>query len=199
MALQRYTDVKNKFPYSNFAVLAELAIADVHYKSEDYPEAQVSYQNFVELRPKHPQVDYAIFRTGLSYYNQLPSSIDRDLTLANDAIYSFNDLIKRFPNSSHLIEAKDYRQKAFIMLNEKELYIADFYFKMQNYDSALLRYESAYKKYPGFGFEPRALLGAHICSSKLNETDKSEKYKNLLLNKFPNSTEALNLSGGTSL
>ncbi len=32
-AIARYQDVKNKFPYSNLATLAELAIADVYYKT----------------------------------------------------------------------------------------------------------------------------------------------------------------------
>src|SRR6476620_2432557 len=80
VAIQRYTDVKNKFPYSSLATEAELAIADVHFKSEDYSDAQISYQNFRELHPKHPKSDYVIFRTGLSYYQQLPETIDRDLT-----------------------------------------------------------------------------------------------------------------------
>ena len=44
------------------------------------------------------------------------------------------------------------------MLNEKELYIADFYLREKLYDSALLRYESSYTKYNGFGYDPIFLL-----------------------------------------
>lgn len=197
IAIQRYLDVKNKFPYSSYATLAELAIADVHYKSEDYAEAQVAYQNFKEFHPKHPKIDYVIFRTGLSYYMQLPESIDRDLTLANDAIYSFNELIKRFPSSEFFAEAQDYRRKAFTMLNEKELYIADFYFKQEFYDSALARYETAYSKYTGFGLEPRALAGAIKCAVKLNDNEKQRKYTEILTSKFSDSKEAKNVERGS--
>lgn len=190
VAIQRYMEVKNKFPYSSYAVQAELAIADVHFKNESYEEAQISYQNFRELHPKHPKIDYVIFRIGLSYYQQLPETFDRDITLANDAIYSFNELIKKYPNSEYYQQAQDYRRKAFTMLNEKELYIADFYFTHEQYDSALLRYESSYRKYTGFGLEPRSLLGAIKSSKKLDNHDDVKKYGDLLTSKFPNSDEA---------
>lgn len=190
IAIQRYTDVKNKFPYSSYATEAELAIADVHFKNEDYPEAQITYQNFRELHPKHPKIDYVIYRTGMSYFLQLPETIDRDITLANDAIYSFNELIKKFPSSQHLSEAKENRQKAFVMLNEKELYIADFYFKQKLYDSATLRYIGSYRKFQEFGLQPRSLAGVIRSSAKLNDSEKLKTYKDILFTKFPDSDEA---------
>jgi outer membrane protein assembly factor BamD len=190
VAIQKYADVKNKYPYSSFATLSELAIADVQYKRESYPEAQIAYQNFRDMHPKHAKVDYVIFQTGMSYFMQLPDTIDRDLSLANDAVYSFNQLIKQYPNSEHFKDAKEKREKAFIMLNEKELYIANFYYKQKKYDSALIRYESAYKKYPGFGLDPKALLGAARAAAKLNDTVKQKTYTQLLISKFSKSNEA---------
>jgi outer membrane protein assembly factor BamD len=190
IAIQKYSDVKNKFPYSSFATASELAIADVQYKRESYPEAQIAYQNFRDLHPKHPKVDYVIFRTGMSYFMQLPETIDRDLSLATDAIYSFDNLIKSYPNSEYLKEGREKREKAYIMLGQKELYIADFYFKKELYDSALLRYESAYKKYSGFGLDPRSLYGAIRAAHRLNDTTKQKAYSSLLISKFANSNEA---------
>src|SRR5437868_9563798 len=118
-AIRRYNEVKNKFPYSNFATKAELAVADVYYKQESYPEAQVSYQAFRELHPKHPQIDYVIFRVGLSYFNQLPSSLDRDLTIAHEAVTSFDELMKKFPNSQYVNEAADKKLETLKMLAGK--------------------------------------------------------------------------------
>lgn len=193
IAIQKYMDVKNKFPYSSFATAAEMAVADVQYKRESYPEAQIAYQNFRDLHPKHPKIDYVIFRTGMSYFLQLPDTIDRDLSLAADAIYSFNEIIKSYPHSEHLREAKEKREQAYVMLAQKELYIADFYFKQKEYDSALARYEAAYKKYPGFGLDPRSLFGAIRSAQKLNDTAKQKAYSNLLISKFANSDEAQKL------
>lgn len=189
-AIARYTDVKNKFPYSHFATEAELAIADVYFKSEDYEEAQVAYQNFRDFHPKHPKIDYVIFQTGLSYYRQLPDTIDRDISLAQDAIYSFGELIKKFPSSTYLIQARDYRLKALTMLNEKELYIADFYFKQKQFDSALLRYMSSYKKYSETGLQPRSLAGIIRSSAQVFDDETKKTYSDILLRQFPGSEEA---------
>jgi outer membrane protein assembly factor BamD len=75
-AVQKYAEVKNKFPYSRFATQAEMKIADVHFTREAFIEAAGAYQLFKEFHPKHPQADYVTFRLALSYFNQLPSSID---------------------------------------------------------------------------------------------------------------------------
>lgn len=158
-ALRKYSDLKNKFPYSNLATDAELAIADIYFKQESYVEAQASYQIFRELHPKHGQIEYVIFRTGLSYYNQLPETIDRDLSQAHKAIAQFVDLEKNFPASKYLKEAQEKKTASLKMLAEKEIYIADFYLKKQSYLSALKRYEGLLKNYPGLGFDERAKEG----------------------------------------
>lgn len=188
-AIRRYTEVKNKFPYSNFATKAELAIADVYYKQESYAESQVAYQIFKDLHPTAPQADYVQFRIGMSYYNQLPSSIDRDLTTANDAIVNLSDLIKKYPDSQYVAEAKEKRSAAIKMLAEKEEYIADFYFKRKIFNSALSRYEGLYNNYRGLGFDAKALSRAFICAQKTGDHTKAKKYEALLEHDFPGSKE----------
>ncbi len=188
-AIRRYTEVKNKFPYSNFATKAELAIADVYYKQESYAEAQVSYQMFKELHPTVPNSDYVQFRIGMSYFQQLPSTIDRDLTLANDAILNLSEFIKKYPNSEFMNEAKEKRTAAIRMLAEKEEYIGDFYFKRKIFDSALGRYENLYNNYRGLGFDAKALSRAAISAQRLGDTAKAKKYEEILAKEFPGSRE----------
>lgn len=189
-ALLKYADVKNKFPYSNLATDAELAIAEVHYKRESFPEAQVSYQNFRDMHPKHPKIDYVVYKIAMSYYSQLPETFDRDLSLGNDAIYHFDEVIKNYPSSEHVKECKDKRDETYQQLTEKELYVADFYFKDKKFMAALRRYESALQKYSGLGFDPRAHLGAARSAKALEDSKKQKFHSNILATKFPNSDEA---------
>ena len=189
-ALRRYSDVKNKFPYSNFATKAELAIANVYFKQESYPEAQVAYQSFRDLHPKHPQIDFVLFRVGLSLYNQLPSTIDRDLSLAGETITTFSDLIRTYPQSEFVAEAKEKREATQKMLAAKEEYIADFYFKHENYESALGRYEGLYQKYSGLGFDLKALSRAALSAQQIGDTAKAQKYASVLYKNFGDSKEA---------
>src|SRR3989338_2873742 len=190
VAIQKYAEIKNKFPYSSIATAAELAIADVHYKRESYAEAQISYQNFRDLHPRNSKIDYVIFRTGLSFYMQLPETIDRDLTLASDAIYHFNEVIKNYPNSPYIKEAKENREKAILMLAEKELYVADFYLREKKYEAALIRYENVLSQSSGHGLDPKALLGAIRAASLANMPTKKKSYSNELSTKYSQSEEA---------
>src|SRR5579862_1861877 len=79
-ALAKFNEVKNKHPYSKYAIEAELHIADIQYKRENFIEAQTAYQLFKDFHPKNAKVDYVTYRLAMSLYNQLPSTSDRDLS-----------------------------------------------------------------------------------------------------------------------
>jgi outer membrane protein assembly factor BamD len=189
-SIDKYNEVKNKFPYSKFAVMAELRVADVHFKREAYVESQTAYQLFKELHPRHPQIAYVTFRLALSYFNQLPETIDRDLSVAHRAIYHFDELTRNYPESEHVAEAKEKRKDARNRLGEKEAYIADFYFIRDKFESALGRYEGLLKEFEVDGFAPVALLGAARSAKKAGELDKAKKYFSRLVRDFPSSEQA---------
>ena len=188
-AIRRYQEVRNRFPYSKFATLAELAVADVYFKQESFAEAQVSYQNFRELHPKHLQIDYVIFRTGLSIFNQLPSTIDRDLSVAESAISYFSELIQLFPKSTFVKEAQEKKRDVLDRLAQKELYIADFYYKKKFYDSAERRYQSTLSRYPGLGYDARALKGWGLALVAQGQKQKAEVLLERLKKEHANSSE----------
>lgn len=188
-AIRRYNDVKNKFPYSKYATMAELAIADTYFKQESYPEAQVSYQSFKELHPKHPQIDYVTYRLGLSFFEQLPSTDDRDLSLAQSAILYFDEVMALYPNSEYAKEAAEKRTAALKKLAGKEMYIADFYFIRGVYGSALSRYEGLLANYPNLGFDAQALQKASLSAARLGELDRAKQLAARLRKQFPDSGE----------
>jgi outer membrane protein assembly factor BamD len=188
-AIKRYQEVKNKFPYSKYATMAELAIGDAYYKQESFPEAQIAYQSFKDLHPKHPQIDYVTFRLAMSFYSQLPETVDRDLTLSSSAITFFDEMIQQYPNSEHAKESREKKEATLKMLAAKEDYIAEFYFIRKKFDSSLLRYESLLRKYPGLGFDAKALSRAAVAAGKIGEPDKRNKFLAELKAKFPGSDE----------
>jgi len=189
-AITQYSVVKNKHPYSKLATEAELRIAEIHFKREEYVESQSAYQVFKEMHPTHPQIDYVTFRLGLSFYDQLPGTIDRDLSVAERAILYFDEVINSFPKSQYVGEARDYKQKALKMLAEKEYYIGHFYFIRDHYESALGRFEDLLAKYPGLGFDAQALYGASVSAYKIKELSKAKTYYQKLVTDFSGSHEA---------
>lgn len=182
-AIKKYNDVKNKFPYSKLAAQAELAIGDTYFKQESFPEAQAAYMTFRELHPKHPQIAYVIHRIGMSVFNQLPDTIDRDLTLANQAIGSFEEVIKNYPSSEYVAEAQKKKDACLKMLAEKEVYIANFYYKKGHYDTAFKRYLESYNKNGVTGFDKEALEFAVATADKVGNTQIKETFANKLREK----------------
>ena len=111
-ALEKYKEVEHKHPYSKFATEAKLRIANIHFKEENFVEAQNAYQLFKELHPKHGKSDFVTFRLALSYFSQLPSSTDRDISLANKAIQYFDEVISSYPTSEYVTQARDKKKEA---------------------------------------------------------------------------------------
>src|ERR1043165_5945179 len=66
--------IKSRFPYSKFAVLAELRLADAEFGAEQYLEAIDSYRLFIKFHPTHEMVanGYASLRIAEAYYEMLP-------------------------------------------------------------------------------------------------------------------------------
>ncbi len=148
VALEKLKNVKNKFPYSKFALEAQIRIGDVHFLQDNYLEAAAAYEAFRDLHPKHEKIPYVMVRIGLSYFNDSPGTIQRDLTSAQKAVDAFNEYLKRFPSDALKEEALKNRSDARKMLADKELEIANFYFKRDYFKSALGRYAKIMNLYP---------------------------------------------------
>jgi outer membrane protein assembly factor BamD len=189
-AIAQFSTVKNKFPYSKLATEAELKIADIHFQREEFIEAQNSYQTFKEMHPAHPRADYVTFRLALSFFKQLPSTIDRDLSVAERAILYFDEVTQSYSSSQYAKDAADYKTQALKMLAEKEYYIGHFYLIRDRWDSALGRFEGLLLKYPRLGFDARALYGAAYSAYRLKDLGKAKTYFERLTTEFKDSPEA---------
>ncbi|OFZ19387.1 MAG: hypothetical protein A2Z20_01900, partial [Bdellovibrionales bacterium RBG_16_40_8] len=188
-AITYFSEVKNKYPYSHFAVDAKLKIGDIEFARENFVEAESAYKLFREFHPTHPRADYVIYRLGLSVYKQLPQTIDRDLKLAHIAIEHFDKVITKHPQSAFAKEALEYKKKCQQMLADKAYYIANFYFIRKKWESALGRFEDLIKNYPALGYDAKALWGASLSAYRAKDMDKSKTYFKRLLAEYPNSPE----------
>ena len=73
---------------------------------------------------------------------------------------------------------------------DKELYIADFYFRTENFKSALVRYEKFLADYPSHPKGPTAMLKAGQSADKSDNPAKKSSLLRALVEKFPESNEA---------
>ena len=55
-AIETFQAIIDNYPYSEYAVLAEQAIADTYFEDEKYDEALSYYRDFTDLHPQHEKV-----------------------------------------------------------------------------------------------------------------------------------------------
>ena len=184
-AITKFNEVKNKHPYSKFAVESELHVADIHYKREAFIEAATAYQLFKDFHPKNPKIDYVTFRLAMSYFEQLPPTADRDLAPATKALQFFTEVINAYPTSPYVSEARQKKTETLRMLAEKEAYIGWYYYKRNVFDSALRRYEGLLVKYPDLGYDEESLYYAAVSAFETGNHDVGTRHIKELLAKFP--------------
>ncbi len=159
--------VRSKFPFSKYAVLAELAIADTQFDRGNYTEAVDSYKQFMRLHPTHEKVTegYAAFRVGECAYKDmpddvwlLPPSYEKDQSAVGDTLRELDEFVKKYPDSQYVKKAQPLRREALKRLVDHEVYVARFYLDRNHPKAAAMRIESAIRRYPGSGREPELLL-----------------------------------------
>lgn len=197
-AIKFFEHTKNKYPYSKFAVLAELRIADAHFAREKWLEAADSYRIFVRFHPRHEKVPYATFRIALAYSKEIdqdvwffPTAIEKDQSAARDAIRAFDEYLARFPDDANVAEAKKLRTEARARLAETDLYTAGFYVDREKWQGAMWRYQRVANEYGDTPKAPYALLrAARIADEKLNDAKAATTLYEQLVREHPKSEEA---------
>ncbi len=187
IALEKFRDVKNRFPYSKRAVDAELRIADTYFAQESYLEAESSYEIFRELHPTHPRIDYVQYQIGMSYYLMIPENSARDLSAAHRAIDAFDLLQQRFPDSEYSKKGQEKIREARARLAEHENYVADFYFRRQHFLSASYRYAALLRDFRNSGYEEEALFRLGQCYYNTRMFENARDTLNQLLKEHPTS------------
>ncbi|MCF8112543.1 MAG: outer membrane protein assembly factor BamD [Desulfotignum sp.] len=147
-AVKAYTDLKDWYPFSKYAILAELKIADAHFQLKEYDQAILAYEQFEKMHPRNEAVPYVINQIGMSWYNQM-DTVDRDITPAKNAMAQFKRLMEQFPDNEYAKKAPDLISECIDKIAGHELYVAKFYMKTGRYQGALKRFEYIVEYYPG--------------------------------------------------
>jgi len=167
-AIESFEKIKDWYPFSKYAILAELKIADSHYKLKEYDEAVTAYEQFESLHPLNDAIPYIIFQIGLCYFEQVDTP-DRDQTTARKALEVFNRLIKQFPDNAYSAKAREYTGICYKSLAESEFEIGIFYYKSKHYNAALKRFRSVIMNYPDVGVHQKALQYIAQCETSLSK------------------------------
>jgi outer membrane protein assembly factor BamD len=146
-ALKAFRTIKERYPYSKYAILAELKVADAHFLKGQYAEAAVAYEEFVRLHPRNEIIPYILYQIGMCHFLSFRAT-DRDQEETKLAMESFQRLIQAFPQSEYSQRAKKQLLECTKRLAYHEYHIARFYFRQEKYDAARVRLEKLTSTYP---------------------------------------------------
>jgi len=167
-AIEAFERLKDWYPFSKYAILAELKIADAHLRLEQYEDAIFAYEEFETLHPRNEAIPYVIYQIGRCYFEQA-DTIDRDQTNTQKALETFNRLIKTFPENEYAKKALAHRTQCQKLLAGHDMYVGMFYYKGKHYRAALNRFQSVLTSYPDVGVHHQALHYVAVCEKTLKE------------------------------
>ncbi len=156
-AIDRYKQLTTRYPFGRHAEQAQLDMAYAQYKGGNSEEAITTLDRFIRTYPTHPNVDYAWYLKGLVNYDQsmgfmrrlFPGQVvDRDQTSARQAFMDFQEMIRRFPESRYVADA---RQRMVFLRNvmaEQDIVIGEYYFRRGAYIAAINRAEHVIENFP---------------------------------------------------
>jgi outer membrane protein assembly factor BamD len=191
--------IKSRFPYSKYAVLAELRLADAEFGAEQYLEAIDSYRLFIKFHPTHEMVanGYASFRIGESYFKQLPGnfwmfppSFEKDQSSTEDAANELKGFLDKYPDSPYRPKAREIIVKVGKRLADHEWYVARYYWDRGKPMGTVLRLRRLLERYRGVGYDEDALWLLGRAYVAVAMPDRAKGVWKELVDKYPKSEHA---------
>ncbi len=184
-AIQAFLFLRENYPRKgSYQARITLYIADSHYKLKEYPEAIANYEEFIKLYPTSPDVPYATFQIGMSYYKQR-RTYDRDATFVRKAITYFEKVLRISPPG--VLVNESIRMIAFCQreLSLHEFFIADFYLRTHHYKAAILRFKGILRKFYSLKVQDRAHLGIAKAYLKLKNRNAAYRHLSFVAKHYP--------------
>jgi outer membrane protein assembly factor BamD len=193
-ASKYFAFIKSRFPYSKFAVLAELRLADAQFGAGEYEAAIDSYKMFIKFHPTHEMVvnGYAAFKIGESYFKQLPGdfwllppSYEKDQTATEEAADELRSFLEKYPDSPSRKDAQKILDAVGHRLAAHEWYVARYYWDRDKPMGTVLRLRHLLDKYSGVGYDEEALWLLGRAYLSVGMPDRARSTWGQLIEKYP--------------
>lgn len=139
-AQEYFSKLKDRFPFSPYALRAELGLGDAYFLDGEYQQALGAYKEFEALHPTHEEIPYVLYQIGNSNY-QMFDTIDRRQENISEGLEYFYRLRQAHPDTKYAQAAQELIVKSRRILAEHEVFIADFYWRSERFGPAWKRYQ----------------------------------------------------------
>lgn len=165
-ALAQFDAITYLYPDAKEVKQARLDSIYARYKMDELPATIVEAKQFLVLYPEDPGAAYALYVQGVANMNAshgflvkyLPIAIaQRDLSNEREAFEAFSQLLKNYPKSPYVQDARQRMIYLRNLLAEHELAIADYYWRSKAYVAAANRANYIILHYAESSSTPKAL------------------------------------------
>jgi outer membrane protein assembly factor BamD len=185
-AIPYYQKILENYPFSYYAIQAELKIAESYFLDKKYVEALVHLQGFQELHPTNENIPYVLWMKAVSYASQF-RTIDRDVSAMRNAKRELLELQNRFPTSTYAMDSSEMLVDVNEKLSAHDFYVARYYYRDADYFAALRRFKRILEVYPTEGIADRALYYIGKCYFFVREDQQAVEAFRSLVVRYPDS------------
>ena len=195
-AIPLYETLEGRAAGTPLAQQAQLDKAYAQFKDGQKAEAVATLDRCMRLHPASPAIDYALYLKGVinfddelglfSFLSRQDLS-ERDQKAAKEAFESFDELVKRFPESRYTPDARARMRYTINALAQYEVHVARYYYTRGAYVAAVARAQQAVADYRDAPALEEALYILVQSYDKLGMTALRDDAKRVLDQNYPNS------------
>jgi outer membrane protein assembly factor BamD len=185
-AAKKFTELGKQYPSSDWAQKGLLMTTYAQFQAGSFTDAETSAERYLKEYPNSSDAPYVAYLQANAYYEQIPD-ISRDQETASKAYELFQDLVKKYPNSEYVDDAKFKIQVTADQLAGKEMSIGRFYLNRNNYTAAINRFRTVLQNYQTTRHAEEALYRLVEAYLGLGITSEAETAAAVLGHNFPDS------------
>tara|TARA_B100001094_G_scaffold332707_1_gene405958 strand:- start:138 stop:962 length:825 start_codon:yes stop_codon:yes gene_type:complete len=182
-ALRYLEDVDARFPFSAYKEQVQLDLMYCYYRMQKQAQAEVAAERFLKFNPRHKNVDYVLYISGLnqsqslhtlteSLFNVDPA--EKEISVAVKAFGYFKRLVQEHPKSEYAVDARLRLTWLKSFMARHHLAIAQYYFEREAYVAASSRAQYIVEHYTGTEAMKKALELMYTSYGRLGEVRLQE-------------------------
>ena len=188
------TALDSLYPFGPYARLGQLAIIYADYMGGDANMTVASADRYLQLYPRGPSADYALYMRGLASFNMTGTWLQRKLNfdMSQRDLQNFKDSYGAFARLAHWYPKSIYLPNAVLrmayvrnLMAKHNLKLAEYYWNRNSYLAAFNRASIVVKNFQGAPQVEPALAMMVKCDVKLGLLTEAKKTYNVLAVSYP--------------
>jgi outer membrane protein assembly factor BamD len=176
-------------PNSTSGREALLLVADSLYKqggAQNLVQAEAKYRDFLNRFPTSDRASYVQLQIGNSLAGRVERA-DRDQSVTRQALDAFEDLLRIYPTSEQVPDARQRLADMRVKLGEHEFEVARFYYRYGIPVATAKRLEYLLAAYPEYAAKDKVYFYLGRALTRMGKPEEAAQWFEKLRQEFPSS------------